>query len=303
MTAMHVPDPVISVAVRPGDSPSEARLSKALRRFAKEDPTFRVGVDPESGETIIRGMGELHLEVYLERMRREYQANVVTSQPQVAYREAVTRRAEFDYLHRKQTGGAGQYAKVVGFIEPCPEVEYEFVDETRGGVIPKQFMPAVEKGFRSCQDKGRLIGFPVVNVRVVVNDGNSHPVDSSDIAFQEAARGAWRDAYERARPKILEPIMRVAVEGPTEFSGNVMGSLMQRRGMIIGSQEDAALSKIEADVPLAEMFGYATALRSATQGKAEFTMEFSRYLQVPEQIAQELVEKAAEKQKAHAGRK
>ena len=303
MTAMHVPEPVVSVAVKPADNASETRMSKALRRFSKEDPTFRVGLDPESNETIIRGMGELHLEVYLERMRREYQANVVTSPPQVAYRETLTRKAEFNYLHKKQTGGSGQYAKVGGFIEPYPEGEFEFADETKGGVIPKQFMPAVEKGFRSIREKGRLIGFPVVNVRVVVNDGASHAVDSSDIAFQEAARGAWREVYEKARPKILEPIMRVAVEGPTEFNGNVMGSLMQRRGMIIGSQEDGAMSKVEAEVPLAEMFGYATALRSSTQGKAEFTMEFSRYLQVPESVAQELIEKAAEKQKAASGKK
>ncbi len=303
MTAMHVPEPVVSVAVRPADSASEPRVSKALRRFSKEDPTFRVGVDRDSGETIIRGMGELHLEVYLERMRREYQAKVVVSPPQVAYRETVTRRADFNYLHKKQTGGSGQYAKVGGYIEPYTQAEYEFVDETRGGVIPRQFMPAVEKGFRSCLDKGRLIGFPVVNVRVVVNDGDSHPVDSSDIAFQEAARGAWRGAYDQARPKILEPIMRVGVEGPNEFSGAVMGSLMQRRGMIIGSQEDGLLSRVEAEVPLAEMFGYATALRSATQGKAEFTMEFSRYLQVPEQIAQELIEKAAEKAKSSSSSK
>jgi elongation factor G len=302
MTAMHVPEPVVSVAVRPADNASETRMSKALRRFSKEDPTFRVGLDPESNETIIRGMGELHLEVYLERMRREYQANVVTSPPQVAYRETLTKKAEFNYLHKKQTGGSGQYAKVAGYIEPYPQGEFEFADETRGGVIPKQFLPAVEKGFRGIREKGRLIGFPVVNVRVVVNDGASHAVDSSDIAFQEAARGAWREVYEKARPKILEPIMRVAVEGPTEFNGNVMGSLMQRRGMIIGSQEDGAMSKVEAEVPLAEMFGYATALRSSTQGKAEFTMEFSRYLQVPESVAQELIEKA-EKQKAASGKK
>jgi elongation factor G len=303
MTAMHVPEPVVSVAVRPADNASETKMSKALRRFSKEDPTFRVGLDPESNETIIRGMGELHLEVYLERMRREYQANVVTSPPQVAYRETLTKKAEFNYLHKKQTGGSGQYAKVGGYVEPYPEGEFEFVDETKGGVIPKQFLPAVEKGFRSIREKGRLIGFPVVNVRVVVNDGNSHAVDSSDIAFQEAAKGAWRETYDKAKPKILEPIMRVAVEGPTEFNGNVMGSLMQRRGMIIGSQEDGTMSKVEAEVPLAEMFGYATALRSSTQGKAEFTMEFSRYLQVPESVAQELIEKAAEKQKAASGKK
>jgi elongation factor G len=303
MTAMHVPEPVVSVAVRAADSASETRMSKALRRFSKEDPTFRVGVDHESGETIIRGMGELHLEVYLERMKREYQAKVLTSPPQVAYRETFTRKSEFNYLHKKQTGGSGQYAKVSGFVEPYPQAEYEFADETKGGVIPRQFMPAVEKGFRSCIEKGRLIGFPVVNVRVVVNDGDSHTVDSSDIAFQEAARGAWRQVYDQARPKILEPIMRVGVEGPNEFSGAVMGSLMQRRGMIIGSQEDGLMSRIEAEVPLAEMFGYATALRSATQGKAEFTMEFSRYVQVNDTIAQELVAKVADKAKSSSSSK
>ncbi|HLU67601.1 MAG TPA: elongation factor G, partial [Kofleriaceae bacterium] len=225
------------------------------------------------------------------------------SPPQVAYRETFTKRVEFEYTHKKQTGGSGQYGKVGGYFEPWPDGDFEFVDETKGGVIPKQFIPSVEKGFRSMLDKGRLIGFPVVNVRAVVNDGASHAVDSSDIAFQEAARGAWREYYDKAKPKILEPIMRVAVEGPAEFNGNVMGSLMQRRGMIIGSQEDGDFCKIEAEVPLAEMFGYATALRSSTQGKAEFTMEFSRYLQVPENVAQELIEKAAEKQKAAAGKK
>jgi elongation factor G len=290
---MHVPEPVISVAVKAADHGSEVKLAKALRRFSKEDPTFRVGVDQESGETIIRGMGELHLEVYLERMKREYQANVVTSPPQVAYRETITKKVEFTYVHKKQTGGSGQYGKVGGYIEPYPEGAFLFVDETKGGVIPKQFIPSVEKGFESMLPKGQLIGFPVVNVKVVVNDGASHAVDSSDIAFQEAARGAWREVFPQAKPKILEPIMRVGVEGPVEFSGNIMSSLMQRRGMIHGSQEDGKMTNIEAEVPLSEMFGYSTALRSATQGKAEFTMEFSRYLQVPEEIGKELIEKAA----------
>jgi elongation factor G len=294
MTSMHVPEPVISVAVKAMDHESETRMSKALRRFTKEDPTFRVGVDPESSETIIQGMGELHLEVYLERMKREYKATVTVSPPQVAYREAITRKTEFDYIHKKQTGGSGQYGKVVGYVEPNLDADFEFEDKTKGGVIPKQFIPAVEKGFRSCLAKGLKLGYPVVNVRVVVTDGNSHSVDSSEIAFQEAARGAWRQAYDKAGPRILEPIMRVVVEGPTEFSGNVMTTLMQRRGMIIGSQEDHLMSRVEAEVPLAEMFGYATALRSSTQGKAEFTMEFSRYLQLPDAISKELIEKAAE---------
>jgi elongation factor G len=278
-------------------------MGKALRRFTREDPTFHAGVDADSGETIIRGMGELHLEVYLERMRREYHAVVETSPPQVAYRETISQRADFDYTHKKQTGGAGQYARVVGYLEPNPEGEFEFLDEVRGGAIPREFILSVEKGFRSMLAKGRKLGFPVVGVRVVVNDGNSHSVDSSDLAFQEAARGAWRGAFDRAKPRILEPIMRVAVEGPSEFSGAVLSTLMLRRAMIIGSQEDGGLSKTEADVPLAEMFGYSTTLRSNTQGKAEFTMEFSRYLPVPASVAEELLAKHQEKTKAQAGRK
>ena len=297
MTSMHVPEPVISLSVQPVDNKSQVNLSKALTRFSKEDPTFRAGADPDSGETVIHGMGELQLEVYIERMKREYDVEVETSPPQVAYREAISRRADFDYTHKKQTGGAGQYGRVVGYLEPNPEQDFEFVDEIRGGAIPQQFIPSVEKGFRSMLQKGRKIGAPVVNVRAVINDGNSHSVDSSDNAFQEAARAAWREAYDRGKPKILEPIMRVAVEGPSEFAGAVLTTLMQRRGTIIGQQEDGPLTATEADVPLAEMFGYATTLRSATQGKADFTMEFARYLPVPEAVAEELVARAAEKAK------
>jgi elongation factor G len=307
MTSMHVPEPVISLSLTPVDNKSEVNMSKALHRFTKEDPTFRAGADPESGETVIRGMGELHLDVYIERMKREYGVQVETSPPQVAYRETITDRAAFNYVHKKQTGGAGQYGKVGGYIEPYPDGAFEFVDDVVGGAIPREYIPSVEKGFRSMLAKGRKLGYPVVNVRVVVNDGGSHAVDSSDIAFQEAARGAWREVYDRAKPKILEPMMRVVVEGPSDYSGGVLATLMQRRGMIIGSQEEAGMAKTEAEVPLAEMFGYATTLRSATQGKAEFTMEFSRYMQVPANVAEELVaksqEKGKEKSKPQAGKK
>jgi elongation factor G len=302
MTSMHVPDPVIGLAIKPVDAKSEANMTKALRRFTREDPTFRAGVDEESAETIIRGMGELHLEVYIERMKREYNAIVEVSPPQVAYRETVSQRAEFAYTHKKQTGGSGQFGRVCGYIEPC-EQPYEFVDDVVGGAIPREFISAVEKGFRSMLSKGRLLGFPVVNVRVVINDGASHAVDSSDIAFQEAARGAWREGFDRAKPKLLEPIMRVVVEGPAEFSGGILGTLMQRRAMIIGSQDDAGMARIEAEVPLAEMFGYSTVLRSSTQGKAEFSMEFSRYLPVPTAMAEELMAKAAKEKAAAGGKK
>jgi elongation factor G len=302
MTSMHVPDPVISLSIKPVDSKSETNMGKALRRFTREDPTFRAGVDEESGETIIRGMGELHLEVYIERMKREYNAIVEASPPQVAYRETVSQRAEFAYTHKKQTGGSGQFGRVCGYIEPCEQM-YEFVDDVVGGAIPREFISAVEKGFKSMLGKGRLLGFPVVNVRVVINDGASHAVDSSDIAFQEAARGAWREGFDRAKPRLLEPIMKVVVETPSEFSGGVLGGLMQRRAMIIGSQEDGQLSRIEAEVPLAEMFGYSTTLRSSTQGKAEFTMEFSRYLPVPAAMSEELMKKEAAKKAAVAGKK
>ncbi len=303
MTSMHVPDPVISVAIKPADNAAEVKMGKALRRFTKEDPTFQVGVDAESNETIISGMGELHLDVYIERMKREYKANVITSPPQVAYRETISQRTDFNYTHKKQTGGSGQYGRVAGFIEPFEDGDFDFIDEIKGGVIPRQFIPSVEKGFKSMVDKGQLLGFPVVNVRVCINDGAAHAVDSSDIAFQEAARGAWREMYRRAKPKILEPIMRVVVEGPTEHSGNVLTTLMQRRGMIIGTQEDGAMARIEAEVPLAEMFAYSNTLRSSTQGKAEFTMEFSRYLEVPSAVAEELMTKAQEQLKAQSGKK
>ncbi|KYF52363.1 elongation factor G [Sorangium cellulosum] len=296
MTSMHVPDPVISLTVTPKDNKAQANMSKALRRFTKEDPTFRVGADPESGETIIQGMGELHLDVYIERMKREYSAEVVTSPPRVAYRETITRRVDFNYTHKKQTGGSGQYGKVGGYIEPWEEAPFRFDDQVVGGAIPREFIPAVEKGFVSMLAKGQLIGAPVTGVSVTLNDGAAHSVDSSDIAFQEAARGAWRETYPKAGPQILEPLMKVAVEGPSEFQGGIVGILMQRRGIIIGSTEADAFCRVEAEVPLSDMFGFSTILRSATQGKAEFTMEFSRYAPLPTALAEELIKKYREEQ-------
>ncbi|WP_437509024.1 elongation factor G [Sorangium sp. So ce1099] len=296
MTSMHVPDPVISLTVTPKDNKAQANMSKALRRFTKEDPTFRVGADPESGETIIQGMGELHLDVYIERMKREYSAEVVTSPPRVAYRETITRRVDYNYTHKKQTGGSGQYGKVGGYIEPWAEGPFQFDDQVVGGAIPREFIPAVEKGFVSMLAKGQLIGAPVTGVSVTLNDGAAHAVDSSDIAFQEAARGAWRETYPKAGPQILEPLMKVAVEGPSEYQGGIVGILMQRRGIIIGSTEADAFCRVEAEVPLSDMFGFSTILRSATQGKAEFTMEFSRYAPLPAALAEELIKKYREEQ-------
>jgi elongation factor G len=298
MTSIHIPEPVISLAVAAADGASQDRMAKALNRFIKEDPTFRSHVDPESNQTIIQGMGELHLDVYLERMKREYKAQVKTGAPQVAYRESLGRRADFDYTHKKQTGGAGQYGRVVGYLEPAPSGDYEFVDEVKGGRIPREFIPSCDKGFRATLKKGPLLGFPVTGVRVVLTDGQYHAVDSSDIAFQAAAQGAFRNTFPKAAPFILEPIMKLSVEGPSEFVGNIFATISQRRGVIVSSAEDGTFARVDAEVPLSEMFGYATALRSLTQGKAEFTMEFLKYGRVPEQVAARLAEEIAEKRRA-----
>jgi len=253
-------------------------------------------VDEETGDTIISGMGELHLDVYIERMKREYGAEVQVGAPQVAYRETITQRAEFDYTHKKQTGGSGQFGRVAGYMEPLEEGEYEFVDQIVGGVIPREFISSCDKGFQKAMAKGSLAEAPITGVRVVINDGSSHSVDSSDVAFQQAAIGAFRQGYAKASPVLMEPIMKVSVEGPSEFQGAIMGSLNQRRGMILGTSEENDYTVIDAEVPLSEMFGYSTDLRSLTQGKAEFTMEFSTYRPVPRNVAEEVI-KARQKKK------
>ena len=302
MTSMFVPDPVISLAINPKDKKSADQMSKALNRFTKEDPTFQTYVDPESNQTIIKGMGELHLDVYIERMRREYKCEVETGMPQVAYRETISQRAEFNYTHKKQTGGSGQYGRVAGFMEPYEEKVYEFVDSIKGGSIPNEYIPSCDKGFREAAKRGSLINFPVVNIRMTINDGASHQVDSSDIAFQMAAIGAFRDAYEKAKPVILEPIMKVSAEGPSEFQGNIFASINQRRGVILASNEEGAFCRVEAEVPLSEMFGYSTVLRSMTQGKAEFSMEFLKYGKVPQSVSEQLRKEFLDKKKAEQGR-
>lgn len=294
MTHMFVPDPVVKLAIKPKDKSAANNFSKGLNRFSKEDPTFSVSLDPESNETLIAGMGELHLEVYVERLKREYGVETETGMPQVAYRETITQAADYDYTHKKQTGGQGQFAKVVGKIEPNEEANYEFVDEIVGGRIPREFIPAVDKGFTEQMQKGSLIGFPVVNVKVRLQDGAFHEVDSSEMAFRICAMAAFREVYPKAKPVILEPMMKVEVETPEEFQGTVLGGLNQRRGMIQGSETDNNISVITAEVPLSEMFGYANDLRSSTQGKATFSMEFSKYAPVPKQKQDELMKKYQE---------
>lgn len=298
MTSMFVPKPVISEAIRPKDKSMAANFAKALNRFTKEDPTFQTELDPESNETIIKGMGELHLAVYVERMKREYKCDVEVTPPKVAYRETITVPANFNYTHKKQTGGSGQYGRVAGMMEPLAEKDYEFVDAIKGGAIPNEYIPSCDKGFRRAMEKGSLIGAPVVGIKVTINDGQYHPVDSSDIAFQTAAIGAFREGYEKAKPVILEPVMKVSIEGPTEFQGNMFGLINQRRGVILESTDENNQSTVNAEVPLSEMFGFSTILRSSTQGKAEFTMEFLKYGRVPNAVADELIKKYQEAKKA-----
>nr|WP_319492987.1 elongation factor G [uncultured Desulfobacter sp.] len=297
MLAMHVMEPVISLSITPKDNKAQINMSKALNRFTKEDPTFKTYVDHETGDTIIQGMGELHLEVYVERMKREYKAEVTTGQPRVAYRETITQKAPFNYTHKKQTGGAGQFGRVAGFMEPTEE-EFEFVNKITGGRIPTQYIPACEKGFEGCLVKGPSLEFPVTGIKVTLEDGAYHAVDSSEMAFQAAARGGFLEAYNKAKPVIMEPIMKVVIETPNEFQGACMGLINQRRGIIQGSQEEGVMSVIESQVPLSDMFGFSTVLRSATQGKAQFTMEFSSYKQAPQSIADDIAKKKAEERAA-----
>lgn len=293
MLAMHVMEPVISLSITPKDNKAQINMSKALNRFTKEDPTFKTYVDRETGDTIIQGMGELHLEVYVERMKREYDAEVETGQPRVAYRETITKRAPFNYTHKKQTGGAGQFGRVSGFIEPTEE-EFEFVNKVTGGRIPTQYIPACEQGFEACLEKGPKLEFPVTGIKVTLEDGAFHAVDSSEMAFKAAAKGAFLEGYNKAKPVIKEPIMKVVIETPNEFQGVCMGLINQRRGIIQGSQEEGVMSVIESQVPLSDMFGFSTVLRSGTQGKAQFTMEFSSYKQVPQSVSEEISRKRQE---------
>ncbi len=302
MQSMHVPDAVISLAVAPKHKEGANNFTKALQKFRKEDPTFRVHRDDESNETIISGMGELHLEIYVERMKREFNCEVIVGQPQVAYRETIAVEAAYDYTHKKQTGGSGQYAKIVGAIRPLPPQEdgsvFKFSNSVVGGRIPREFIPAVEEGFKEQTVKGPLIGFPIVGVEVELNDGAYHDVDSSYMAFKIAAMAALRESYPAAKPTVLEPIMKLETVVPDEYQGSAVGQINQRRGVIVGTTSFDGNCVIEAEVPLTEMFGYSTDLRSGTKGKGEFSMEFAKYQPAPRNIQEELVKKYQAKRAA-----
>ncbi len=277
---MFVPEPVITLAITPKTQEDAIQVSKALSRFGREDPTLHVSSSPEGGETLISGMGELHLDIYLERLQREYDAQVYVGQPAVAYKESITKGAKLDYRFKKQLGGPGQYAHITGRLEPY-EGDFEFVDKVVGGAIPQQFIPACEKGFLDAMATGYLQGYPVVGVKVILEGGSYHPVDSKDIAFRYAAKQAFEEAFAQASPIVLEPIMSVEVETPDEFMGRIQGNLLSRRGLLIGSEVLNDYTVIRAEVPLKEMFGYSTNLRSLSQGMANFSMELSGYRPSP----------------------
>jgi elongation factor G len=305
---MFVPEPVIKMAISPLSRDSADRLSKALQRFSREDPTFRLATDEETGETVIAGMGELHLEIYVERIRREYKVEVEVGAPKVSYREAPTGTANYNFKHKKQTGGSGQFAHIVGRLEVLTEGTeeepndgiYEFVNKVVQGRIPKEYIPSVDKGFRDSIAKGPIAGYPIVGVRCVLEDGSYHEVDSSDMAFQICARNCFRETFLNAKPVLLEPIMKLEIEVPSQYQGTVAGELTSRRGMIVSTEMQGNTAVIEGEVPLAETFGYSTDLRSMTQGQGTFTMEFAKYARVPTSIQQEII---AEKKKQLVGAK
>jgi elongation factor G len=299
---MYVPEPVIRLAIAPMGRDGADRLSKALHRFRREDPTLQVSTDEETGETIMAGMGELHLEIYVERIRREYNVAVEVGAPKVNYREAPTQAAEFNTRHRKQTGGSGQYAHIVGRLDVLPadaEGTFLFEENVVGGRIPKNFLPAIEKGFRSMLAKGPIARYPVVGLAVYVEDGSYHEVDSSDMAFHVCAQTAMREAFPRTRPVLLEPVMKIEIEVPSQFQGSVVGNLTSRRGIVMATEAHGPDTRIEGEVPLAETFGYSTDLRSMTQGQGTFSMEFAHYKRLPRTLEEEII--AERKRTAMAG--
>jgi elongation factor G len=293
LESMFVPEPVIKMAITPTNRDGLDKLGKALQRFTREDPTFRVSTDDETGETVIAGMGELHLDIYVERIKREFKVEVEVGAPKVSYREAPTRATEYEYKHKKQTGGSGQFAHIIGRLDPLPDdaaETFEFEDAVVGGRVPREYIPSVEKGFRASLSKGPIAGFPIVGVKATLSDGSYHDVDSSDMAFQICARAGFREAFLNTKPVLLEPIMKMEVEVPADFQGPVTGELNKRRGLIISTETVGNTSTIIAEVPLAETFGYSTDLRSMTQGQGVFTMEFSKYRATPGNVQKEIVE-------------
>jgi len=303
LESMFVPEAVIKMAISPTKRDGLDRLSKALQRFTREDPTFKVATDDETGETVIAGMGELHLDIYVERIRREYKVDVEVGAPKVSYREAPTQPTDYDYKHKKQTGGSGQYAHIVGDLAPMPEEAeeiFEFENKVVGGRIPKEYIPSVEKGFRMSMEKGPIAGFPIVGVKATLADGSYHDVDSSDMAFQLCARTGFREAFLKTKPVLLEPIMKLEVEVPSDFQGAVTGELNKRRGLIVSTETVGNTSTIIAEVPLAQTFGYSTDLRSATQGQGVFSMEFFKYRPMPANVQKEVVEERKQAELAAA---
>lgn len=297
MESIYVPDPVVSMSIKPVNTKDRDNFSKAVARFTKEDPTFRFHYDPDNKETIVSGMGELHLDIYAQRMLREYSCEVVLGKPKVSFRETLVAPCEFDYLHKKQSGGAGQYARVIGIMEPLPpeaNTILEFSDETRGTNVPKQFVPGVEKGFRQLAEKGLLSGHKLAGVKFRLLDGAHHIVDSSELAFMLAAQGAVKQVFEDGVWQILEPIMTVEITAPVEFQGVVTGHISKRHGIVTGSDSIEGWFTIYAEVPLNEMFGYASELRSATQGKGEFAMEYSRYSPCASDVQEKLIQEYQE---------
>ena len=291
---MEFPAPVISVAVEPKTKADQEKMGIALQRLAKEDPSFRVSTDQESGQTIISGMGELHLEIIVDRMKREFKVEANVGKPQVAYRETIRRSVEQEGKFVRQSGGRGQYGHVWIRLEPLEEGKgYEFVNEIVGGSIPREYIPAVDKGIKEQLGNGVIAGFPIVDVKVALTDGSYHDVDSSEMAFKIAGSMAFKEGFARAKPVLLEPIMNVEVVTPEEYSGDVIGDLNRRRGQITGMDESPSGKIVTADVPLAEMFGYATSVRSMSQGRATFTMEFKKYVEVPNNVAETVLKKAS----------
>ncbi len=292
LESITFPAPVIQLAIEPKTKADQEKLGIAINKLATEDPTLHVSTDPETGQTILAGMGELHLEIIVDRMQREFNVGANVGKPQVAYRETIRNTAEYDYTHKKQTGGSGQYARVKLRVEPNPEKDFEFANAVTGGNIPKEFIPAIEKGVTEALEGGILAGYPLNNIKVTVFDGAYHDVDSSEMAFKICSSICFKEAAGKAKPVLLEPVMRVEVTVPEEYMGSVNGDLISRRGRLEGTEIAGGTHIIKSMVPLSEMFGYATELRSRTQGRGSFTMHFGQYEEVPRNLAEEIINRS-----------